>query len=97
MSNEELQKRIEELEFKVNQFVKPSSYTFSRTLMTVFNSKLGFFGETPTTQPQSTGETTGASASDVTNATTFNGNNGTTAYTILDIVKHLKNLGLLKK
>jgi len=59
--------------------------------------RIGFFGLSPTTQPQSTGETTGASDIAVTNATTFNGNNGSTAYTILDVVKHLKNLGILKK
>jgi hypothetical protein len=48
-------------------------------------------------QPSSTGETTGASDADVLSTTTFNGNNGATAYTVLDIVKHLKNLGILKK
>lgn len=64
---------------------------------TAADQKLAFYGLTPLVQPSSTGETTGASDVNVTNATTFNGNNGSTAYTILDVVKHLKNLGLLLK
>ncbi len=64
---------------------------------TEITQKLAFYGLTPIAQPSSTGETTGASDLSVTNATTFNGNNGSAAYTILDIVKHLKNYGLLLK
>lgn len=97
MTNEEMQKKIEELEFRLNEFSKPDYYSFPRTLITRVGSKLGFYGVTPVVRPSSTGETTGASAADVQNTTTFNCNYGTTAYTILDIVKHLKNLGILSK
>ena len=64
---------------------------------TVLTQKLAFYGLTPIIQQSSTGETTGASDLDVQYTTTFTGNNGSTAYTILDIVKHLKNYGLLLK
>lgn len=66
-------------------------------IATAITQKVAFYGLTPVVQPSSTGETTGASDVNVTNATTFNGNNGATAYTILDVVKHLKNMGILKK
>ena len=63
------------------------------------SGKAGFFGQTPATQPNTTGETTGftanTSANVVCNESTFTGNVGTTAYTLNDIVKHLKNLGLI--
>ena len=64
---------------------------------TVLSQKLALWGLTPIVQPSSTGETTGASDLDVQYTTTFTGNNGSTAYTILYIVKHLKNIGLIKK
>lgn len=60
--------------------------------------KVGFFGETPVVQPSSTGETTGFTAGSGTAAnddSTFTGDVGSTAYTIGDIVKHLKTLGLI--
>ncbi len=58
----------------------------------------GFFGATPVAQPSGTGETTGFTANAgtaVNDASTFTGNVGSTAYRINDIVKALKNLGLL--
>lgn len=60
---------------------------------------LGFFhGTTPVAQPSSTGETAGFTAgagTGVNDDSTFTGNVGSTAYRISDVVKHLKNLGLL--
>lgn len=60
--------------------------------------EVGFFGATPIAQPSSTGETTGFTAGSgtaVNDDSTFTGNVGSTAYRISDVVKHLKNLGLL--
>lgn len=62
--------------------------------------KLGFFSQvgTPVIQPATTGETVGFTAgggTNVTDASTFTGNVGATAYRLSDVVKHLKNLGLL--
>ena len=59
---------------------------------------MAFFRQTPVGQPSSTGETAGVTAgagTPVTDDATFTGGVGTTAYTLSDIVKHLKNLGLL--
>lgn len=59
---------------------------------------LGFFAATPIAQPSSTGETTGFTAgagTGVNDDSTFTGNVGATAYRISDVVKHLKNLGLI--
>jgi len=59
---------------------------------------IAFFNSTPIAQPSSSGENTGHSAVGGTNVDhqdTFTGNVGTKAYTINDIVKHLKNLGLI--
>lgn len=60
--------------------------------------KFAFWNATPIAQPSSTGTTTGFTAgagTAVDSAATFTGNVGSTAYTIGDIVKHLKNLGLI--
>lgn len=63
------------------------------------SSKLvGFYGATRIVQPSSTGENTGFTAvggTAVQHQSTFTGNSGSKAYTINDIVKHLKALGLL--
>ncbi len=59
---------------------------------------LGFYGTAAVAQPSSTGETTGftgGAGTAVRNDSTFTGNVGATAYRISDIVKHLKNLGLI--
>ena len=61
---------------------------------------MAFFRSTPVGQPSSTGETSGVTTvvgATITDATTFTGGIGSTAYTISDIVKHLKNLGLLQQ
>ncbi len=59
---------------------------------------IGFWNKTPVAQPSSTGETVGFTAgggTTVTDASTFTGNVGSTAYRISDLVKHLKNIGLI--
>lgn len=61
-------------------------------------TEIGFFGATPVVQPSGTGETTGFTAgagTAVRDDSTFTGNVGSTAYRISDVVKALKNLGLL--
>ena len=58
----------------------------------------GFFGATPVAQPSTTGTTTGftsGSGTAVLDDSTFTGDTGSTAYTIGDVVKALKDLGLL--
>lgn len=65
---------------------------------TATGQKLGFYNATPVIQQAGTGETVGFTAgggTTVTDASTFTGNVGSTAYRISDIVKALKNLGLL--
>jgi hypothetical protein len=65
---------------------------------TATTQKLAFYNSTPVVQPNTTGTTTGFTAgagSAVDSAATFTGNTGSTAYTIGDIVKALKTLGLL--
>jgi len=62
------------------------------------DSKIGFFAATPVVQQAGTGETTGFTAGSgtaVNDDSTFTGNVGATAYRISDIVKALKNYGLL--
>lgn len=61
-------------------------------------SQIGFFNTTPASQQSGTGETTGFTAgagTGVNDDSTFTGNVGATAYRINDIVKALKNYGLL--
>ena len=58
--------------------------------------KLGKWGATPIVQPSSTGQTAGSTVgvgNNVNDDSTFTGGVGATAYTIGDIVKHLKNAG----
>lgn len=66
---------------------------------TASTQKISFWNATPIVQPSSTGELTGFTANASANATfnesTWTGNVGTTAYTVSDIVKHLKNSGLI--
>ena len=59
---------------------------------------MAFFGSTPVVQQAGTGETSGFTAGSgtaVNDDSTFTGNVGTAAYRISDIVKALKNYGLL--
>lgn len=65
---------------------------------TATTQKLAFFNSSPAAQPSSTGQTAGFTAgagSAAKDDSTFTGGSGTKAYTIGDIVKHLKALGLL--
>lgn len=60
--------------------------------------KIGLWNATPVAQHSSTGETVGFTAgagTNVTDASTFTGNVGATAYRISDIVKALKNAGIM--
>ena len=60
--------------------------------------KIGFFNKTPIVQPSDTAETTGftqSNGTEVRHNSTFSGNVGSTLYTISDIVKALKNSGLM--
>ena len=61
-------------------------------------SKLGLFGATPTSQPTATRITdgfAGGAGSAVDSAATFTGGVGTSAYTIGDIVRALKQIGAI--
>ena len=65
---------------------------------TAATQKIGFFNATPVVQQNGTNEGTGFTAGSGTTTrddSTFTGNVGTTAYRINDIVKALKNLGIL--
>lgn len=108
MTPEQMQQKIEDLEFKINMLIKPDVYLFQRDIeflgthigKSATKSKIGFFGVTPVVQPLSTGEINGMTAPGGTNATnqsTFTGNYGSTAWTMSDIVKALKQLGLILK
>ena len=59
---------------------------------------IGLYGVTKVAQPATTGQTAGFTAgagTAVLDDSTFTGGSGTKAYTIGDIVKHLKALGIL--
>ncbi len=65
---------------------------------TATTQKIAFYNSTPIVQPAGTGETIGFTAgagTAVLDDSTFTGNVGSTAYRISDVVKALKNLGLL--
>ena len=65
---------------------------------TATSQKIGFFNATPAAQQNTTGTTTGFTAGSGTAAkddSTFTGGVGSTAYTVGNIVKALKTLGLL--
>jgi hypothetical protein len=68
-------------------------------IMTAANQRLGFFNVTPIVQPAGTGELVGMAGNGATNANaanmTANGNTGNAAYSLNDVVKALKTIGLL--
>ena len=72
--------------------------TTGSKIATATTQKLGLWNATPVVQPSSTGEGTGHTTVGgvaVLASDTFTGNSGTKAYTINDIVKHLKTVGIL--
>jgi hypothetical protein len=76
------------------------STTTGTKIGTATNQLLGFYNQTPIARPSSTGVTTnGFTANGPGNGvhadSRFTGGVGTNAYTISDIVAHLKSLGLL--
>lgn len=81
------------------QTVSKDSTTGAITVTaTLTGTTAGFFGATPVAQPDTTGTTTGFTAGSgtaVLDDSTFTGDTGSTAYTIGDVVKALKDLGLL--
>lgn len=97
----QLKQRIYELEKRQELFLLGKEYHLTRKDVRVgsTNFKVGFFGKDPIAQPSSTGTIVGHDTSPggatVAHANTFTGNVGSTAYTIGDIIKHLKNLGIL--
>ena len=65
---------------------------------TATSQKIAFYNSTPIVQPATTGTVTGFTAGSgtaVKDDSTFTGDTGATAYTIGDVVKALKSLGLL--
>jgi hypothetical protein len=77
------------------------STTNGTKIGTATNQLLGFYNQTPIAQPSSTGVTTngfttgGGGGTTVHANSTFTGGTGSNAYTISDVVAHLKSLGLL--
>jgi hypothetical protein len=73
--------------------------TTGTKIATATNQKLAFWNAAPIIQPSSTGQTAGYTSvgggTNVQETDTFTGGVGATAYTIGDIVRHLKNLGLI--
>jgi hypothetical protein len=69
------------------------------SVATAGTQKIGFYGATPIVRPTGTGLTglagVGSSSTHVLLYTTFDGDLGSTAYAIGDIVKALKQLGLI--
>lgn len=72
--------------------------TASASIGNAATDTVGFYGATAVVQPATTGTTTGFTAGAGTAAradSTYTGNTGSAAYTVGDIVKALKDLGLL--
>lgn len=87
---EQLNKRIRDLEYKLNLFVSIDSYRFQKP-------KIGFFSTEPVVQfdlDAGASDTTGSSGVTMTTGHRFNGNIGTKYYSVGDIVLGLKQLGL---
>lgn len=99
----QLKQRIAHLEQKQALFELGATYNAVRKNVRVgsTNFKLGFFGTDPIAQPSSSGTTSNMTVVGGTTVTESNGFSGgyvgTTFYTIGDIVKHLKDLGILHR
>ena len=73
-------------------------FRYTTTAVSFLATSMGFFSASAVAQQSGTGETTGFTAgagTGVNDDSTFTGNVGTRAYRISDIVKALKNYGLL--
>lgn len=106
---EQLQGQVMELRTIVNQLVGPAGeFLFKRDttlgikdtkiVLGAGGSRVGFFGTAPVAQPSSVGDTSMTpqpAGTNVAHTNTWTGNTGSTGYTIGDIVKHLKELGIL--
>lgn len=97
---DKLVKKVAEMERLMNQYIFPDRYQFDLPVRFTGN-KIGFFNVPMVIQPIPTGITTGmtiAGGATVTEANAFTGGYpGTSAYTIADTVKGLKDVGILKK
>lgn len=88
---------------KTVQFLDGRNVQFGLTSGTKFGTataqKIGFFNTTPVIQPTNPGTTTGFSqvggGTTVQEVSTFSGNTGASGYTIGDIVRALKLLGII--
>ncbi len=102
------QEQIDKLKNIINIVVLPNRYVFERPigggakglkLGLAITDLLSFYGVTPIAQPSSTGITGGVTVgggTPLTHVATFTGGSPyVTAYTISDMVAHLKQLGLL--
>ena len=80
---------------RVQELIQDTSVGF---LVGRTGEKVGMYGATPVVQPAGTGETVGFTAgggTTATSASTATGNLGSTAYRHSDIVKALKQVGVL--
>ncbi len=101
------QKKMDMLENILNVVVRPDRYVFERPISAgatglrvgQTGQKLGFLGVTPSILITPTGrqDKSGSGGANVTDGTGYDGNTGTSYFTIGDIVYALKTLGLLKQ
>src|SRR5438132_897068 len=95
----QLEKRIQDLEYKLNQVLRPDRYQFDRTIAHN-GDKLGFYGTTPVAQPGTTGITAGHYLNggiNIQDLDDFDGyGTGKTRYTIQSLVYNLKQTGIIK-
>lgn len=92
-----LKSRVNELESKLNKFIYPDRYQFERTIKHS-GRQLGFFNVLAIPQWASgTGrqDISGDTGIAAKRGTTYNGNVGTTYYSIGDVIAALKSYGLL--
>lgn len=99
-----LQKQIDDLKFKLDMVIKSDRYLFQRNVELIRgvdfkhgkDGRIGLFGKTPAVQHTTTGSQSmsGTAGSTVGDASLFYGG-GVTGFTIGDIVTTLKEYGLL--
>lgn len=96
---QKLEQRITELENRLNKFVYIDRFQFEKDIAHK-GKKLGFFSAAPVAQLTTNGVNANHWAVGGTNVQTFDqfdGTYGITRYTINDIVRYLKTIGLLSK